>query len=199
MGNMKSRSISIVSVAMLAVALSAPAYAAGGDSDGGSSSTTKKPQIKKCWFKNQVYNKKTKKCEKKEAVLDQDSIFDTGRELAYAGKYEDAITVLALAPNQNDKRVLNMMGYSHRKIGKLNQGIAYYKHSISVDPKYVLVREYYGEALLQKGDLGAAKAQLNAIKAICEGSDCKSYKQLHAAISNFENGLPIDQRKTVTW
>mgnify|MGYP001194313358 CR=1 FL=1 len=172
---MKRMSISL-SIAVLAVALSVPAasLAAGGGS--GSDTPT-------C-ANGEVYDKTAKKCVSKSSLNDQESIFEAGRALAYAGEYGEAIDLLSRAPNQQDERVLNMLGYSHRKLGMIDTGIAYYKHSIAVAPKYALVREYYGEALLQKGDLAGAHNQLQAIRNICEGEDCESYQMLLAAIES---------------
>lgn len=183
---MKSISISLA-VAALAFTLSSPSavFAAGG---GGGDTTPTCPAGK-------VYDKKTKKCVTKSSLKDQESIFEAGRTLAYAGKYEQAIEVLFRAPDKTDKRVLNMLGYSHRKLGMIDTGIAYYKHSIALDPQYTLVREYYGEALLQKGDLAGAQHQLEAIRSICQGEECNSYKMLLAALEN-HNGGKMPQVRT---
>lgn len=169
----------------ISLALPAGAYAAGG----GTTTPTAKPSPQaQCKKLGKVYNKQTKKCEKKEAVLDQDSLFESGREFAYTGDYEGALAIFALAPDQLDARILNMKGFSHRKLGQIEKGMAFYKHSIAVDPTYTLVREYYGEALLQIGDVAAAKNQLNTIKDICQSENCEPYQQLFAAISDYQTG-----------
>jgi hypothetical protein len=41
-----------------------------------------------------------------------------------------------------------MLGYSHRKEGRVKVGIGYYHEALLNDPNYTLVREYLGEALL---------------------------------------------------
>lgn len=195
MGNKLSPKI-LGAIALTAtIAFPSLSHAAGGGSDG---TPTPKP-AKVCLKKGEVYNKVTKKCEKKEAVLDQDSLFESGREFAYAGQYEQALAIFARAPDQLDPRILNLKGFSYRKLGQIEKGMAHYKHSIAIDPKYALVREYYGEALLQIGDLAAAKSQLKQIHEICETDNCQSYVQLHAAISSFENGLSPDQRNIQRW
>ncbi|MGB7286791.1 MAG: tetratricopeptide repeat protein [Salaquimonas sp.] len=177
----------------LSTALVIPGFAVA--AGGGTTTPTPKPKPAAiCLKKGEVFNKETKKCEKKEAVLDQDSLFESGREFAYAGQYEKAIEILSYAPDQLDARILNMKGFSHRKLGQIEKGMAYYKHSIAIDPQYALVREYYGEALLQIGDLAAAQEQLKQIKQICQSSDCEPYTQLHAAITDFEMGLTPEQR-----
>lgn len=169
-----------LAAATLAMALSVPSagFAAGGG--GGSDTPT-------C-ASGKVYDKTTKKCVSKSSLNDQESIFEAGRALAYAGEYNAAIELLSRAPDKQDERVLNMLGYSHRKLGMIDEGIAYYKHSIALAPQYTLVREYYGEALLQKGDLAGAHNQLQAIRAICEGENCESYQMLLAAIESHGGG-----------
>lgn len=172
--------ISLLTAALCLACLPAlPAMAAGGGSGGASTP----PQC----ANGKVWNKKTQKCEEKQAVRDQDSLFEAGRQLAYQGLYGEAIVVLRSAPDQSDKRVLNMLGFSHRKMGMLETGIDYYKRSISADADYALVREYYGEALLEKGDLSGAGKQLAEIERIC-GRDCEEYAMLHRRIADYKAG-----------
>jgi tetratricopeptide (TPR) repeat protein len=135
-----------------------------------------------------VWNKKTKKCVDAQAgELDDESIYETGRYLAKIGRYDEAITVLNYVANPDDKRVLNYLGYSYRKSGQIDVGLTYYKKSLAIDPDYVLVREYLGEALIQKGDIAGAKAQLVEIEARC-GKTCEPYVDLAAELSKVTNG-----------
>ncbi len=135
-----------------------------------------------------VWNKKTKKCVDAQAgELDDDSIYETGRHLAKIGRYDEAITILNYVADANDKRVLNYLGYSYRKSGQIDVGLTYYKKSLAIDPDYVLVREYLGEALIQKGDIQGAKAQLIEIEARC-GKTCEPYIDLAAELSKVTNG-----------
>ena len=170
---------------LLSIAIPSQVLAAGSDTP--TTSTKPKPE-ETCRKLGKVYNKETKKCEKKQAGLDQESIFESGRAYAYAGQYDEALAIFSLAPQQLDPRVLNMKGFSHRKLGNIEKGIAYYKHSIAIDPDYTLVREYYGEALLQIGDVAAAENQLDTIRAICKSEECEPYQQLFAAISDYKSG-----------
>lgn len=173
-------------------------FAAAGGS-GETTTTTKPDPAKICQAQGKVYDKETKKCVKKEAFLDQESLFESGRAFAYAGKYEEALEILSRAPDQQDSRILNLKGFSHRKLGDIGKGISYYKHSIAVDPEYALVREYYGEALLQQGNLAAAENQLKMIRAICENKSCDAYKQLHAAITDFKASGHVGKNGTTRW
>ncbi len=144
---------------------------------------------KKCKdTKGKVWNKKTKKCvDAQQGMLDDESIYETGRYLAKAGRYDEAITMLNFVANPNDKRVLNYLGYSYRKSGQLDVGLKYYQASLAIDPDYVLVREYLGEALIQKGDIQGAKAQLSEIEARC-GKTCEPYVDLSAELAKVTNG-----------
>jgi tetratricopeptide (TPR) repeat protein len=144
---------------------------------------------KKCKdTKGKVWNKKTKKCDDaQEGSLDDESIYETGRYLAKAGRYDEAITVLNSVANPNDKRVLNYLGYSYRKSGQIDVGMKYYQASLAIDPDYVLVREYLGEALIQKGDIAGAKAQLAEIEMRC-GKTCEPYVDLAEELAKVTNG-----------
>ena len=81
-----------------------------------------------------------------------------------------------------------MLGYSHRREGRVNVGIGYYHEAILNDPNYTPVREYLGEALLQIGDLPAAKAQLAEIEKRC-GTTCSDYTDLLTQIKAYKGGI----------
>jgi len=176
---------------LLSIAIPSLVLAAGSDTP---TPVTKPTPEETCLKLGKVYNKETKKCEEKQAGLDQESIFESGRAYAYAGQYVEALAIFELAPEPFDPRVLNMKGFSHRKLGQIEKGMAYYKHSIAIDPEYTLVREYYGEALLQIGDLAAAQNQLDTIKTLCKSEKCEPYQQLFAAISDYKSGGDFENR-----
>jgi len=154
-----------------------PALAAGG---GGSNDT-----VTKC-KKGLVWDKVKQKCvPPKQGELDDESIYEAGQALARAERYDEAIAVLSLAANKSDPRILNFLGFSHRKQGRLLVGIGYYEEAIRIDPNYALVREYYGEAHLQRGDIASAKEQLAVIEKLC-GTNCEEYQDLSEDIEAFE-------------
>lgn len=172
------RNIGILTMAAaVGIALSGTAFAAGE----GSSNTVQQCRNGKVWDKRQ------KKCVVPQSgALDDDSIYEAGRDLAYAGRYDEAIGVLSLASDRNDKRVLNFLGFAHRKDGRLEVGIGYYRQAIEIDPAYTLVREYYGEALLMKGDVAGARAELATIETLCGSRTCEEYEDLSEDIAAFE-------------
>lgn len=112
----------------------------------------------------------------------QTLIYDYGKSFARAGDYERAISVLYTAPDQNDPRVLNYLGYSHRKLGRMDEALTYYQAAIAQNPDFSLVREYLGEAYVQLGLLEKAREQLSEIERICGGRSCGEYGQLATLI-----------------
>lgn len=178
---MQIRLLKFVAVTVLAMPLlSVPAFSAGDGGAGGSS--TPKCANGKVWDKNK------KKCvDPQRGMIDDDSIYETGRDLAMAGRYGEAITVLSLAADKSDPRILNYLGYSHRKSGRILVGLGYYQEALIQDPNYTLVREYMGEAYLQNGNLEAAKEQLGEIAKRC-GKDCREYALLKQQIDAYLKG-----------
>ena len=57
-------------------------------------------------------------------VTDPSSLIGTVRELAYAGRHDDALALLARAPNQDETMVQTYLGYSLRSMGDMEIGRA---------------------------------------------------------------------------
>src|SRR6266700_6492931 len=87
--------------------------------------------------------------------------------LAKEERYDEALDVLNLLQNRNTPEALNYRGYATRKLGRVDEGIGYYRKSVALDPRYAKVREYLGEAYVIKGNITEAQTQLRAIKTIC--------------------------------
>jgi Flp pilus assembly protein TadD len=157
-------------------ALSTSAFAAG------ESDSTETPVAQSC-KKGEVWDKSKKKCVKASSgILPDEDLYQQGRALAKAGHYDWAIEVLAVAQNQQDPRVLNYTGYSHRKAGRLEIGITYYRQALAIDPGFNLAREYLGEGYIAAGRIDLAQNELAAIARSC-GTSCAEYKDLAAAIA----------------
>jgi len=132
----------------------------------------------------QVWDSKTGKCVKAErGVLPDKALAENAFALAKAERYAEALAVLDLLQDPNTAVALNYRGYATRKLGSVDEGIGYYLKSVALDPGYAQVREYLGEAYVQKGDIAAAKAQLQAIETIC-GTGCEEYTDLAEAIAD---------------
>ena len=177
---MQSRFVKFAAMAFLAMPLlAAPAFSAGDGGGGGEA-----PQC----ANGKVWDKKLKKCvNPQRGMIDDNSIYETGRDLAMAGRYGEAITILSLAADKTNPRILNYLGYSHRKSGRVLVGLGYYQEALRHDPNYTLVREYMGEAYLQNGDVDAARLQLGEIEKRC-GKGCREYALLAEQIDAYLKG-----------
>ena len=113
-------------VGMVALSLaigSATALAAsgggGGGSGGGSSGTPPCKQAKgQC----------------KSGSLEDKYRYEQGRALALAGRYDEALTALN-AIESPDSMTFTMIGYATRKLGKYDEGLAFYQKALALDPK----------------------------------------------------------------
>jgi len=110
-----------------------------------------------------------------------DEVYNYVRELAYAGRYDDALTLLAMAPDQEDPRILTYYGFTNRMLGKTSLATVYYLRAIELDPANVLARSYYGQSLAERGHKTAAKLQLASI-AEHGGEDTWAYASLASVI-----------------
>ena len=169
----------IIGTALVAtLLLSAGALAAGGSGGSGGSS----PTSHNC-KKGQVWDKTKKKCVKAQSgILPDEDLYQQGRALAKEGNYDWALDVLAQIQNQDDPRVLNYTGYSHRKAGRLEIGITYYRKALAIDPNFNLAREYLGEGYVAAGRIDLAQAELQEIGQRC-GTNCEEYHDLAEAIA----------------
>lgn len=165
-------------IALTAMTFTSNALAAGSDS----TQPPVKTQTTKVCKKGQVWDKRRKKCLRlRSGMLSDNEVYAAARELAYDGQYDNALKVLAVADNPNDPRILNYKGFANRKAGRVAEGMAYYLAALEIDPDYVLVRSYMGQAFISSGDIKGAKAQLAEIKKR-GGSDTWAYSSLSKAI-----------------
>ena len=159
------------------------AFAAGGGSNNAPAEPVLKCKSGEVVKKVKVSGAWVKKCVKVESgVLPDEDLYQQGRLLAKAGKYDRALLVLATIKNQNDPRVLNYIGYSNRKAGRVEIGITYYQKALAIDPNFVLAREYLGEGYVAAGKIDLAQIQLAEIKTRA-GVGSEEYKDLLKAIT----------------
>lgn len=187
--NIRSSVFALSLAAGMALVASVAVAAGTGSSGGSSGGTSTAPTVPVQCQGLAPGSAKYRKCLRRygSSMKDED-IYSLGQQLAKAGHFEDSLEVLDMARNQNDVRVLTMIGYSTRKMGDIEGGMVYYTKALGIDPNAVDTREYLGEAFLQKKDLSSAKAQLGEIKARC-GVTCEPYVDLDKEIKAFEAGL----------
>jgi tetratricopeptide (TPR) repeat protein len=161
--------------AAFALALTAGPTLAVADS-GGKDDTASCPR-------GEVWDSRSGRCVKQGSALPDKVLTDYAAALSKSQRYDEALAVLDLLRNPNTAEALNYRGYATRKLGRVDEGIDFYRRSVALDPRYAQVREYLGEAYVVKGDVASAKAQLRAIKGIC-GTSCEQYKHLAEAIAD---------------
>ncbi|PCH73122.1 MAG: hypothetical protein COC12_05335 [Rhodobacteraceae bacterium] len=141
------------------------AFAAGG---GGTTFTSPPATTKttKTCKGVKVWDEKAKKCvAPKESSLDQDMLMQAVRELAYAGRIEDAQGVLRVMQDQNSDMVLTYWGFTSRKLGKGDLARSYYNRAIANNPDNILARSYMGQGFVSEGRIEEATQQWSEIKA----------------------------------
>ena len=116
---------------------------------------------------------------------DDESTYELGYTLAKSGDYTEALGVLRSAARQSDPRVQTMIGFSLRKLGHVDEAMAYYTAALSANPNATNTRQYLGEAFLQKNQPGKAREQLALISGQC-GTGCEDYQALATAIAAHE-------------
>ena len=99
-------------------------------------------------------------------------------------KYQAAILPLQSAEKmaQNDADIQNLLGFVHRKTGKLDAAGGYYQRALEINPKHKGALEYQGELFLMRGDKDAAEANLAKLDKIC-WLGCSEYDDLKKAIA----------------
>ncbi|THD49833.1 MAG: tetratricopeptide repeat protein [Bradyrhizobium sp.] len=120
----------------------------------------------------------------KSDVLPDDQIVEYAFALDKAERYDEDLQTLDLLKDPNTARALNYRGHATRKLGHLDEGIAFYLKSVAIDPNYAQVREYLGEAYVLQGKVDLAKDQLTTIAKICGSTSCEEYEDLSDAIAH---------------
>ncbi len=129
-------------------------------------------------------NKDKPACKPSRGAATDDEIYNAAYWMARQGQYAQSLTVLAMAANPNDPKILNATGFATRKLGNVDAALPYYARALAINPNFVLAREYLGEAYLSKGDVASARGQLTEIEQRC-GTSCTAYVHLAGHISAF--------------
>jgi Flp pilus assembly protein TadD len=156
------RLLSVLAITALSLMPATGAFAAGSDDTEPPTPTETTTECKD----GQVWDAETKKCVAPEdARLDDDTRFKAVRELAWAGRPEEALAVLAAMQEGETDRVLTYMGFAHRKAGRIEEGLANYARALDANPDNILARSYLGQALVELNEIDMARTQLGEIRA----------------------------------
>lgn len=131
---------------------------------------------------SEVFDADKGKCvDPQSSSLDRDDIYQTVRQLAYAGRYLDAQGVMEALP-ENDAGRLTYMGFTHRKLGNMTRAMAFYEEAIAQDPANIAARSYMGQGFVDQGRIEDAMAQLEQIR-LHDGRGTWSERSLKNAIA----------------
>ena len=122
-----------------------------------------------------------------------DKLYATGRYREALPLSERPVELTKARFGENDARYaasLNGLATFLQFTGSLDRAEQLLRQALAIDPNYTKVREYLGEAYLQKGDVAEAKEQLMEIADRC-GGPCDDYELLAKAIAAHVTGEKI--------
>lgn len=113
--------------------------------------------------------------------------------LLSAQRYEAAIDNLELLQDDypDNADVLNLLGYSHRKLKEFEEAHEFYNQALEIEPFHLGANEYLGELYLQTDELEKAQGQLEVLTEACDEAgeeECHALESLTAAIAAYEAG-----------
>jgi tetratricopeptide (TPR) repeat protein len=84
-------------------------------------------------------------------------------------RYADALVSLqrARAAFGAHPDILTYLGFANRKLGHYDLAESYYRQALAAEPKHKQATEYYGELLVERGNMAGAKVLLAKLDAMC--------------------------------
>jgi len=84
-------------------------------------------------------------------------------------RYQDAITALqrAKASFGAHPDILTYLGFANRKLHRYAIAESYYREALAAAPDHKGATEYYGELMIERGDMAGAKRMLAKLDSIC--------------------------------
>jgi tetratricopeptide (TPR) repeat protein len=86
------------------------------------------------------------------------------------GRYEEAIASLqaARAAFGAHPDILTYLGFANRKLGRFDTAETYYRAALAAAPTHKGATEYYGELMVERGNLEGAGSMLARLETICD-------------------------------
>ena len=115
------------------------------------------------------------------------SAYERAVELVEDADYADALPVLEKLNREESGNpdVLNMLGFAHRKLGRVEAAFDYYREALAIEPRHLGVNEYLGELYLKMGNLEKAQERLDELALACP-SGCEERSELSEAIDAYK-------------
>lgn len=98
-----------------------------------------------------------------------DALYLDAVSLINERRYEDAITTLVSAQASFGPHpdILTYLGFANRKLKRFDVAESYYLTALTVAPNHRGATEYYGELMVERGDLAGARRKLAALDSQC--------------------------------
>ncbi len=123
----------------------------------------------------------------KPAASAPDDPYKLGQDLVKDGKFKEAEEAFMAAAQKDPTNAdaLNMLAYSQRRQGELDEAFENYGKALALDPDHKGAHEYIGEAYLMVGNLAKAEEHLAALLKLCPGG-CEESRDLAKAIQRYK-------------
>ncbi len=106
------------------------------------------------------------------------------RAQIYSGEFEKATeTLLVLTQTVRHADLYNLLGYTHRKLGRNAESARWYREALYFDPTHRPALEYQGELFISLGDLESAEKNLELLRLLCHPTGCEEHTKLKDALA----------------
>lgn len=124
------------------------------------------------------------------AIGRSDGAYLTAVALINEQRYDEAIISLEAAARSFGPHpdLLTYLGFTNRKLKRYDQAEFYYREALAVAPGHRGATEYFGELMLERGDVAGARAMLARLDAQCsfgcaEAEELRRWIELRSAAS----------------
>ena len=116
--------------------------------------------------------------------------YKSGYDEVSNGNYQLAIKYLlkAAKTSPDNPDVYNLLGFSHRKLDKLEESFIYYNKALKLNPRHLGANEYIGELYLRTNNLQKAEDHLKILDDICFFG-CGEYDDLKESIGKYKKNM----------
>ena len=100
-------------------------------------------------------------------------------------KFKRAIYILneVVREEYNNADAWNLLGYSHRNLGRYKKAGKAYRKALKFDPKHKGALEYQGELFIKLGRVEEARANRERLAALCP-QGCEQLQDLDSSLSS---------------
>ena len=116
--------------------------------------------------------------------------YKSGYDEVSNGNYQLAIKYLlkAAKTSPDNPDVYNLLGFSHRKLDKVEEAFKYYNRALKLNLRHQGANEYIGELYLRTKNLNKAEEHLEVLDDVCFFG-CDEYDDLKDAIEKYKKSM----------